>query len=281
MYRIDPFLGTLMRQRQAADALVKISVLGIDTDQSCNRASVAAQLGKHFAEFPELAGGHGRKRVEVHRQQTFVPATGKSCEETRQLLQLRLFQTHMRKAQQLPCQLQAILVRQVFQFPGHHHQKGSDRLNFPAEQRALAGINPVGNLTSQQLQLDRDTLTPDPEQNGRACQSRFRLALKNLQHGIGIALRPMQGDLRAGRRRVGMTKHILASGVVADQMVCQQRHPMAVAEGVTEGLLQRAFELIAEPLEDKLGLRATELIDRLVRVPDHRHPGPVSGHVSQ
>ncbi len=63
-----------------------------------------------------------------------------------------------------------------------------------------------------------------------------------------------------------------------DQVVGQQGHPVAVAEAVGQAQLHRVGELLAEPGEDEVRPRAPELVDGLVRVAHHRHPGPVPGN---
>ena len=78
-----------------------------------------------------------------------------------------------------------------------------------------------------------------------------------------------------------MTKHILATGVVADQMIGQQRHLVAIPEGIAQGLLQRAFKLFAETLENEIGPGAPEFVDGLVGIAHHGDPCTVAGHVSQ
>ena len=108
-----------------------------------------------------------------------------------------------------------------------------------------------------------------------------RESLQDRKHLVAIVFGLMQMDFGVGGTRVGMAHHIPAAGVVADQMVGQQCHPVAVTEGVAEGLLQRAFKLITELAQNELGPGTTEFVDGLVRVADHGYPGAVTGHITQ
>ncbi len=80
---------------------------------------------------------------------------------------------------------------------------------------------------------------------------------------------------------MGVAQHVLASGIVTDQMVRQQGDTVAIAKGVTEGLLQGAFKFVAKAAQDKIRFGTPEFVDRLVGVANDSNPSTVTGNITQ
>jgi len=78
---------------------------------------------------------------------------------------------------------------------------------------------------------------------------------------------------------MGVAEHVLAVMVVGDKVVGQQRHPVAVAEGVGEVEGDRVREFLVEARQDEIGPCSPEFIDGLVRVAHNRDAGPLTGDV--
>src|SRR5690554_5263927 len=62
---VDALFGAVVGQAEAANAFIQIGMFGVDADQSGHGALVVAQLHQYFAQFFQLAGGHGGQGVEV------------------------------------------------------------------------------------------------------------------------------------------------------------------------------------------------------------------------
>src|SRR5690554_245531 len=189
---VDALFGAVVGQGEAANAFIQIGMVGVDADQSGHGALVVAQLHQYFAQFFQLAGGHGSQGVEVHGQQAFVPVAVEAGEELRQVFQFRLFQADVGKAQQLPGQVQPVTVGQLVQAAADHHQQGDNGLHFPAEQGPFAAVDAIGDLPGQQFQLDRHTLAPDPEQDGGLAGLLRALLLQNFQDLVAVVVCPVQ-----------------------------------------------------------------------------------------
>ena len=146
---INPLLGTVMGQCETANTLIEIHVLGIDCDQASYRPLIAVELLQDFTEFFQLSGRHGRQGVEIQTEQPFVPAGVERRQEPGQVFQFRFFQAHMGEPQNLAGNVQSVVFCQLVEPTGNHQQQGLHRLNLAAEQRALTGVDPVGNLACQ------------------------------------------------------------------------------------------------------------------------------------